>query len=373
MALSEEHRCKISEANRGQKRSEETKRKMREARKGRTYSEESRRKMSETHKKLPGHPHTEEEKRKISEANKRENREVPNKGWANHTISEEGKQRIRESKLGKKRAPFSEEWKRKISESQKGHMVSSETLQKRQATRAAHGAYETLRQSAYRMGKANQGRKPTEEVNQKRREASLQLASDPEHLAKISRGVLKAYENPEFRARNRQILDEARAKSVAAITGVPLSEERKARLSETSRKARLEYWKDKSYEERLAYMHTATVASENIRISSLELQVKKLLDAMGIQYEQQKQIGMYWVDFYLPAMNTIVEVYGCWWHGCEQCGKAYPKKNARDRSREAYIKACGYQLVILWEHDLVENMEWMQYNGNETDSATRTD
>lgn len=349
--MDEEHKRKISEANRGQKRSEETKRKIGESRKGHPVSEETRRKISEANKKVPGHPQSEETKRKISEAQK-------GKPRVGRPMSEETKRKLSEAKKGVLVGrTLSEEHKRKISEAGKGRKASQETIQKRLATRYKNGVSEKEREQARKLGETNRGRKQTEEEKEKRRQASLQLASDPDYLARVSAGVRKAYEDPGFKEQQRQNLDKVREKARAAITGVPLSEERKAALSISSRKARLEYWKDKSYEERLAYMHKPTVASENVRISSLELQVKALLDAMGFQYEQQKQVGPYWVDFYLPAMEMVIEVYGCFWHGCEQCGKAYPKKNARDRSREAYIKACGYELVILWEHDLVEQTE----------------
>lgn len=57
----------------------------------------------------------------------------------------------------------------------------------------------------------------------------------------------------------------------------------------------------------------------------------------------------FFVDFFVPDTNTIIEVDGCYWHGCEQCG--HPgRKN--DRPRNAYIKACGYNLEIIKEHEL---------------------
>lgn len=89
--LSEEHRKKVSEANKGKRRSEEAKRKVSEAMKGkknrlgtrqsdewkrnmseaqigRRHSEETKRKMSEAHK---GRHFSEEHRRKLSEAHKR--------------------------------------------------------------------------------------------------------------------------------------------------------------------------------------------------------------------------------------------------------------------------------------------------------------
>lgn len=134
--LSEEHRRKLSESQKGKKRkplSEETKRKIGEASKGRKASEETRRKLSEAH---IGKPLSEERKNHLSEHYKKTKwmnngilckrihinniEEYLSNGWvigrlATH-LSEEGRNRIIEGnkkKIGKK---CSNETKQKISE-----------------------------------------------------------------------------------------------------------------------------------------------------------------------------------------------------------------------------------------------------------------
>ena len=96
--FSEEHRRKISEANRGRHRTEEHKRKIGEA--------------SRLRKRFP---HSEETKRKISESCK------------GRIISYETQQKINEAKRGYR---HSEETKRKIGESNKGRHHSEETRRK---------------------------------------------------------------------------------------------------------------------------------------------------------------------------------------------------------------------------------------------------
>ena len=64
--LSEEHRRKLSEVNKGHIVSEKTKKKISETLKGHIFSEETRRKMSEAKKNM-----SEETRRKISETMKR--------------------------------------------------------------------------------------------------------------------------------------------------------------------------------------------------------------------------------------------------------------------------------------------------------------
>lgn len=86
-----------------------------------------------------------------------------------------------------------------------------------------------------------------------------------------------------------------------------------------------------------------------------ELKFKTLLEEKNIQFEQQKRILGYIVDFYIPSVNTIVEIHGCYWHGCEQCG--YDKdwhiqKRREDAIREENLRNNGYIVNIVWEHQL---------------------
>lgn len=350
MVLSEEHKRKISEGNRGQKRSEEARRNISESLKGHAMSEETKRKISEA-RKGKGRPQTEETKRKLSEANKGK---TP---WLGRQHSEETKRKIRESNLGKNAGKHpSEEVKQKISTSLKGRKDSEETRRRKSKALTGHDVSEETRQ---KLSEKTRGRVHSEEEKQHRRETMQQVRSAPEYLAKVSAGVRRAYEDPEFREKHVQHITspEIREMNRARLAGRELPPEHKEKFVQAGQEAMIKYWEGKTYEERLELTRKGREASEVVKISSLELHAKMLLDAMGIQYEQQKQVGPYWVDFFLPEQNLVIEIYGCYWHGCETCGKAYPKKNAHDRSREAYIKACGYDLLIIWEHDIVEYSE----------------
>ena len=109
--FSEEHRKKISEANKGNKYglghklSEEARKKISEANKGNKYG------LGHCHK------HTEETRKKISEATKR-------------AMTEETRKKMSKALKGKTHKPMSEETKKKISEFNKGKKVSEETRKK---------------------------------------------------------------------------------------------------------------------------------------------------------------------------------------------------------------------------------------------------
>lgn len=79
---------------------------------------------------------------------------------------------------------------------------------------------------------------------------------------------------------------------------------------------------------------------------------EEMLISKNIEFEKQKWIkGKYRVDFYLPEHNLIVEIFGCYWHGCSQCGYEKNPNNFDDVRRE-FIESLGYKFKIIWEHQL---------------------
>lgn len=102
--LTEDHKRRISEANKGKKFSNETKNKMRLSKLGTTRSIETKQKMSDSKKGKPGRIPSQEtrEKMRLSKLGK--------------TLSEESKEKVRLSLLGR---PCSEETREKIRKSNK--------------------------------------------------------------------------------------------------------------------------------------------------------------------------------------------------------------------------------------------------------------
>lgn len=83
-----------------------------------------------------------------------------------------------------------------------------------------------------------------------------------------------------------------------------------------------------------------------------ELEMAKRFTAANIVFEMQKWIGRMVVDFYLPVMNLVVEVDGCWWHGCrEHCPTSHKVDNFEDRKQS--LNSLGYGAIRIWEHELV--------------------
>lgn len=83
-----------------------------------------------------------------------------------------------------------------------------------------------------------------------------------------------------------------------------------------------------------------------------ELELASRLQSASLVYETQKRIGNILVDFYLPQQNLVIEVDGCWWHGCLDC---YPSSQYLDKFTERCRKLefLGYSSIRIWEHELV--------------------
>jgi DNA mismatch endonuclease, patch repair protein len=68
-------------------------------------------------------------------------------------------------------------------------------------------------------------------------------------------------------------------------------------------------------------------------------------------------------DFVFPRFRTVVFVDGCYWHGCRKCRLGSKTNNEywgpkilgnvkRDQRNTKNLRAAGWKVVRIWEHDL---------------------
>jgi DNA mismatch endonuclease, patch repair protein len=67
-------------------------------------------------------------------------------------------------------------------------------------------------------------------------------------------------------------------------------------------------------------------------------------------------------DFVFHSGKVAVFVDGCFWHGCRSCGsltsnvrywkRKISRNMSRDRRQAAQLRACGWTVIRLWEHNL---------------------
>lgn len=95
------------------------------------------------------------------------------------------------------------------------------------------------------------------------------------------------------------------------------------------------------------------IGRRNIKFeaTSIEIAMAEELSKRGIKYEEQFNLGdKFRLDFLLPEFNIVIECDGDYWHNL-------PEVKTRDKSKNAYIRACGYSLYRFWESEINESVE----------------
>jgi very-short-patch-repair endonuclease len=85
--------------------------------------------------------------------------------------------------------------------------------------------------------------------------------------------------------------------------------------------------------------------------TSIEIKMANELNARRIEYIEQYNLGnKFALDFLLPEYGIVIECDGDYWH-------RLPKNMARDKSKNAYVKACGFSLYRFWESEINADVE----------------
>lgn len=247
------------------------------------------------------------------------------------------------------------------------------------------------------MAESRRGKKWDEAAKAKMRVAKLGKKQTEEHRRKAAAAKMGHPVSEETREKLRQRAKErdsvaamhtpeANAKRDASIkaklTGIPRSEEVKAKVSASKRanpyiypeevkrkmsaaaKARYEQMTPEERREMFANFIQAGQEAAKTFISDTgpERIVEEFLNFFGKTYEKQKRIGLCTVDFFLPDESTVVEVMGCYWHACEQCGYTGEKSEVRrqkDRKRKEFLESQGFKVQCIWEHELLDYIDKM--------------
>lgn len=90
-----------------------------------------------------------------------------------------------------------------------------------------------------------------------------------------------------------------------------------------------------------------------------EREFKKMLKELDVEFEVQKIVGNKIFDFYIPHLNLLIEVDGCYFHGNPDKFEVLnnmQKKNIRnDAFKDSLAVGMGFGIERVWESDLKEN------------------
>ena len=111
-------------------------------------------------------------------------------------------------------------------------------------------------------------------------------------------------------------------------------------------------WKNKKYREKVI---KATFEAQKISPNKPEkLLIKLLKNLLPKTYTfvgaGQLIISGFCPDFVNKDNNKIIELFGCYWHKCQECG--FGNGRTKDIGRLKEYKKAGYKVLIIWEHEL---------------------
>lgn len=93
------------------------------------------------------------------------------------------------------------------------------------------------------------------------------------------------------------------------------------------------------------------------RPSKLEHRLRGILDELGIAYEPSALIKPnFVVDIRIGSL--ILQADGEYWHGhprFEPLTERQQKQRTRDAAQDAYLRACGYTVIRIWERDVTHS------------------
>ena len=158
-----------------------------------------------------------------------------------------------------------------------------------------------------------------------------------------------------------KISDETKKKISDTLTGRKLTEEHKKNIGIAS--AKRTYIRNDEYKEKLRIARAKQKIPFKDTLPERIIQV--LLFDNNIAFEKHKIIKnllsekykFHQFDIVIPNLNIIIEIQGCYFHGCKKCFSIFNEMqlNAikRDTKIRKEVKNSEWRLIELWEHDIL--------------------
>lgn len=132
-----------------------------------------------------------------------------------------------------------------------------------------------------------------------------------------------------------------------------ISQETKARWDSGKARGHVEGWHKDNKEQSNAMIANARSFNQRKR-TKLHLGFKELMVSSGILgFQTEYRVGYFSIDEAFPGKRLSLEIDGCYWHSCPQCGLKGPSDNQRtDKSKATYLANRGWLVLRLWEHEI---------------------
>lgn len=184
-------------------------------------------------------------------------------------------------------------------------------------------------------------------------------------------GVDNIFKNAEFKIHQEKVMIEKYGKRSITSPGNKmshLSEERKQKIYMAMREGFKRWVDNMNDDERNSHFKNCGIKGLQAltKISKLELRIQSLLNALGVEYIAQFQVGFNAFDIRLANTNIIIEVNGDFWHANPIKYKSddiltFPMPPGRKTAEEVWKKDArkndyatkkGYNIIIIWESEM---------------------
>jgi G:T-mismatch repair DNA endonuclease (very short patch repair protein) len=98
--------------------------------------------------------------------------------------------------------------------------------------------------------------------------------------------------------------------------------------------------------------------------TDIEVRVQALLEELGVNFlAQHDLLPNLRVDFFLPDHGVMIECHGTYFHadprfcgpGKKPLNAAQRRKRRADAALARFIEATDWRLLVLWEHDIIND------------------
>lgn len=127
----------------------------------------------------------------------------------------------------------------------------------------------------------------------------------------------------------------------------------KQRWASEEFRERMRVWRDNNREQVLARAAHARKNTKRKRTRP-HLSLKAALVAAGwSEFVTEFEIGYFSIDEALPRLKLAVEMDGCYWHGCEECGfPGFGETATYDKRKTTYLTNLGWSILRVKEHEV---------------------
>lgn len=104
-----------------------------------------------------------------------------------------------------------------------------------------------------------------------------------------------------------------------------------------------------------------------------ELVVEQFLKDFKVKYKKNHKSFPGTPDFYLPQINAVIFVHGCFWHAHRNCkyfrvplsnqsywNKKFDRNKKRDRFVKSEIKKLGVKAIVIWGCEIINGSYFLK-------------